>query len=72
MKREGEKEGEKEDILRTTRRTRASLLHLLQRSQAGVGLEGLAQGTRSISANVVRPETVAREGRRREKKEGGV
>ena len=50
-----------------------SLLHLellLQRSQAGVGLEGLAQGTRSISANVVKLETAAREGRGREKREG--
>ena len=47
-----------------------SLLHLLQLSQAGVDLEGLAQGTRSISANVVVIETGTREGRGREKREG--
>ena len=46
-----------------------SLLHLLQPSQAGVGLKGLAQGTRTIIANAVVREAGAREGRGREKGE---
>ena len=45
---------------RAPRRARVSLLYLLQCSQAGVGLEGLTQGTRSISTNIVLIKTIAR------------
>ena len=41
-------------------RARVSLLYLHQCSQAGVGLEGLTQGTRSIRTNVVAIKTIAR------------